>query len=340
MVQPLRRPLIIALTILAVAAVRHQSDQLLRASESARVDAETTNAGPLALNVAPATTTSHSSTPRWTQPAIDKVRRITEQGVVSAVKWCGRDKLAFLDDRGVMLWSANTGAAVQLTDRRPMSSFTWTADCATLLAAFRERGRTMAISIGTDGEVKELASIEDVTATVMWDDVRPVFVGSGERQAFADAVLPVGDAVPMITSTPWVAGRHIVVIRSGKPFRVLSGAGDFDFAELSPGGSKMVYHNSSSGLVVLNIQTGAATTLQGFTAAKWIDDQQLLVAEVNDDGLAVTAVSLHIVDVKRSSVTRVVTPSGYRGAQYDLSGDASRIAFIADGALFVGRLLH
>jgi Tol biopolymer transport system component len=150
--------------------------------------------------------------------------------------------------------------------------------------------------------------------------------------------------------TPGEVERPVVFQRDDQIFVAIGGAvgrvskppGKYYLPNLSPDGTKVVYEEISRGIYMSNVGGSDEDIYLGQgNNPKWSPDGAYIVYEIPiDDGHAIISSSLYVFDVVGRKATRLTNTASTVERRPSFSADGARIAFDANGAIYIADFIR
>lgn len=222
----------------------------------------------------------------------------------------------------------------------------WSPDGLELLVS--RPGFTGLFTVGANGgDVTQLTAKEGIGFGADWNEAGEIDTRSndGERQKFnpdgtpADSVSIEEDSSRVGTFTK----DDTVFYRPAPgeaPVALTTGEDRYFGGVLSPDGKHMVYNGLHTGLYVKPVDGSAPPVHLGIgTEPRWLPDSSGVVYQVtSDDGHNLMSGDLYTATVNGETVSNLTQTDNSIELSPSVSPDGTRIAFEADGQIYVGDL--
>jgi len=191
------------------------------------------------------------------------------------------------------------------------------------------------------GDVQVLASRDVVAFRHRWQDGVIVVAPRGETAALQ--VSPrdgTVDELPEWTPQVWIDRDDLFASVEGEAVRLTRGEDRFLDPVLSPGGTHVAFVGLVSGVHVIELSTGELAHLGAGTRPAWSPDGSYVLFErTEDDGANLTGADLWCWSSHNGVVTPLTATSGALERFPAVSPDGTKVAFVRDGALWIGEFV-
>ncbi len=187
------------------------------------------------------------------------------------------------------------------------------------------------------GEKRQLATANRMGNPVWFQGAIRVLTSEGVRSWEADGIESSASAVGFAYRDT----SGVFRLREGKPPQRLSPPGLEAFLpKISPAGDRLVYETLGQGLFLVNLESGAAISLGTGNNACWSADGVFLFFDrTQDDGHRLTAGDLFRVNRDGNDPVNLTEISDLIATHPALSPDGKKLAFEAEGRIWLGDLL-
>ena len=272
------------------------------------------------------------------------VMKVTDNASYAAPSWspANDNELAITKTsyEGIYLLSLEGRQIRQLTeDRQAGYKFRWTRD-----------GRHIAYRTRLGDRELQIRLLDVTTGGVTWASESGPDVGLPAEQGISAIAFRANNKKTTrrsLSSTPdarshpfaYQSDDQIYLSTTGEDKRI-SAAGDQCFLPVvSPDRGKVLYQEMSKGLCVYHVSSETTLCLGEGSSPCWSPDSRHIVYEVTrDDGHNLLSSDLYIAAWDGSWKSQLGPAPGGLKRRPSWSGDGRRIAFDADGAIYVGVL--
>ncbi len=226
-----------------------------------------------------------------------------------------------------------------LTTAGPSTDPAWTPDGRAI--SFSGPGHRGLSLVSLEGELQALAAPEALSGfRHRWLDQPPRILlptrGTLPAQELqSDGSLCDAQHQPLV----WAQRDDIWLDTADGPLRLTRGEDRFFDPQLSPDGRWLAFTGLATGLHVMDLEMDQLHHLGGGGRPAWSPDSAWLVFErTRDDGLRLTAADLWAWSVQERSALALSATDDALERHPAVSPDGSKLAFVRDGAVWVGAL--
>ena len=292
--------------------------------------------------------------PSSLQPGRTELLFASDNQIAQQPRWSpDGTALAFTsaDYSGVWILDVRDGSVMQVTDEAAAGfGVAWSSDGSSLLARvarFDGPRRFNAVKV-FNREADRASLLTDYRARMpslpVWseNDAHVLLVDRLRVEVLASG-LAAGKAASDVEQVLLSGGRFLRTSPATRQVEVLeSGTSDGEPLNLSvsPSGNQIAFEELGGNLKVASADLVVVLDLGRGHRPRWSPDGEWIVfVRSEDDGYRITASDLYAARADGSSVVQLTETTGRVESNPDWSPDGTRIAFDADGALFVMRLL-
>lgn len=283
-------------------------------------------------------------------PSLANVSQVTPERDYVAPVWSpvSADHIAFAPEgfAGIYLMTLSTKEIALLTkDVASGFKFVWAPDGEHIVYRAKQYPRNSIIrmvnvrtklkrSLSVAGSDIGLPSVKSKggIAYSVGDRLEEIAVGVTSRKTHGDLDRPV----------VFQRDDQIFVAIGGGVSRVSKPPGKYYLPMLSPDGTKVIYEEISRGIYVSNVDgSGEDIYLGQGNNPAWSPDGAYIAYEIPiDHGHTIISSSLYVFDVVGRKATRLPNTASTVERRPSFSADGARIAFDADGAIYIADFIR
>jgi Tol biopolymer transport system component len=278
-------------------------------------------------------------------PSLANINQVTPERDYVAPAWSpvSADQIAFAPKgfAGLYLMTLSTKEITLLTsDVASGFQFVWAPDGEHIVYRAKQDPRNSIIEmVNLRTKLKRSLSIgaSDIGLPSFKSKGRIAYSVNGRLEETAVDV--TSRETPREVERPVVFQRddQIFVAIGGGVGRVSKLPGKYYLPTLSPDGTKVVYEEISRGIYMSNVAgSDEAIYLGQGNNPKWSPDGAYIVYEIPiDNGHVIISSSLYVFDVVGRKATRLINAASTVDRRPSFSADGARIAFDANGAIYI-----
>ena len=213
--------------------------------------------------------------------------------------------------------------------------FAFASDGSIFYKMVGEEGREL-WKVDTVGTRRRLAQSPMMGLPAWYDGAIRVQMGDGVRSWSAEGAEIGGSA----DGWAYQDGGGIFRIRAGAPPQRISPQGtEACLPELSPDGKRLIYEALGRGVMLVSLETGASHSIGPGNNACWSNDGSFFLFDrAADDGHRLTAGDIFLMSRDGGPALNLTENTDLIATHPSISPDGQRVAFEAEGRIWVGEL--